>query len=275
MPRFCGTSMIYCAEEPQVAVDVSAVQPIARDIVRQVARIFHQHLGKDLVTLVAHGSAVKGGFIGGSSDVDFVLFVAPGVLTAGDQLPFERALAVHRDLAAVALAPFRYVQSVVYPVGGRPGPGFIPATFQVVLGSADVPLATGDDLLAAANLALGQLDPTAIRDQVSNALLDHGEHRLSRQVRILSTRLGPVMYQVASLQLGDGLAAWQRTKPEIVEVLSSDSIIGKPLRQWMDTITRYHADGEPAPSALTALASGVAFMDAASNWYRARCAQGL
>ena len=68
-------------------VDVSGVQPEAREILRRVATIWQDHLGTDLHSLVAHGSAVKGGLILGSSDVDYMAFVDSASVTAGGELP--------------------------------------------------------------------------------------------------------------------------------------------------------------------------------------------
>jgi hypothetical protein len=251
-------------------IDVSGVQQIAQDIYRQVAVIFLNHLGPDLVSLVAHGSAVKGGMIAGSSDIDYVVFVAPEILTPGGELPLGQALGIHRDLARIGIAPFRYVQGLVAAAGSGPAPGFIPGTYQVVTGSPDVPVATGQGLLETAAHDLARLDITAIRDRLSNALLDHGEGRLSRQVRGLATWVWPAMYQVAALALNDGLAAWQQTKPEVVAMLGDDPVVGPPVQEWMTAITRHHAVGESVATALAAIGAGVAFLDATALWYRER-----
>ncbi len=252
------------------AIDVTGVQPAAQAIVRRLARVYLDHLGPALETLVAHGAAVKGGYIRGASDVDVVAFVEPEILTSSGQLPLEQALDLHRDLARIDSAPFRYLQGYVYPIGGRPGPGFIPGTFHVVVGAGTVPIATSDELLLEARKALAALDPTVLTTRLSNALLDHGEGRLFRQMRFLCTDVWPAMYHVACVQEGDGMAAWQRTKSEVVPILGDDPIVGPPLRRWVDAVTRHYAGEETVETALDGIRAGVAFLEAAAEWWRCR-----
>lgn len=252
------------------SIDVSGLQPVARSIVRRLAQVYVAHLGTDLISLVAHGSAVKGGIIPGGSDVDVVTFVDPASLTPGGELPLERALGLHRDLARIDPAPFRYLQGRINPSGEEFSVGFIPGTYHVVAGSPDVPLATGAELLDAAKTALAALEPAARCDKISHALLDHGEGRLDRQVRYLCTDVWPVMYHVACIHMGDGLAAWQRTKPEVVRLLGDDPVIGPPLTRWFETVHRHYATGEVVDSALATIQAGVGFIEGALDWARSR-----
>jgi len=254
-------------------IDASGVQPAARPIVERIAHVFIGHLGVSLVTLVAHGSAVKGGIIWGSSDVDAVAVVHPERLTGHGELPLELAVALHRDLARIDPAPFRYLQAYVspaQPVGSKAGIGFIPGTFHIVTGARDVPIATGVELLAAARHALGKLDPDAARAGISNALLNHGEGRLDRQVRWTCTDVWPLMYHVACVHLDDGLAAWQRTKHEVLALLADDPVLGEPLAHWFRVVTDHYAHGETLESALATLSAAAAFYDAAAQWFARR-----
>jgi hypothetical protein len=175
-------------------------------------------------------------------------------------------MGIHRDLARIDPAPFRYLQVYAHAQGAKHGVGFIPGTYQVVHGSPDVTLATADELADSARMALLALDPDAIRDRLSNALLDHGEGRLSRQVRFMCTDVWPTMYQVATMSMGDGLAAWRLTKPEVVAALATEPVVGSPLQRWWNVITSHYAAGEPVDSALEALGAGVAFLEAATVW---------
>lgn len=254
----------------QHEVDVTAVQPSAASIVQRIAAAFIDHLGASLVTLVAHGSAVKGGIIPGSSDVDTIAMVQPERLTAHGELPLENAIALHRDLAQIDPAPFRYLQAYVCPTGTTHGLGFISGTFHIVTGAPDVPLATGEELLAAARNALGELDPDEAQARISNALLNHGEGRLDRQMRWTCTDVWPLMYHVACVHLDDGLAAWQRTKHEVLGILRDDPIVGDPLTHWFATVTDHYGRGESLESALAGLAAAAAFYDAAATWFGQR-----
>lgn len=123
--------------------DVTGIERSARPIVERIARVYSDHLGSSLVTLVAHGSAVKGGIIPGSSDIDTVAFVRRERLTVHGELPLGIALDLHRDLARIDPAPFRYLQGQVSPAGTAPGLTFIPGTFHIVTGAPEIPTATG------------------------------------------------------------------------------------------------------------------------------------
>ncbi len=177
---------------------------------------------------------------------------------------------LHRDLARIDPPPFQYLQGYVHPAGTMQGLGFIPGTFHIVTRSPDVPIATGEELLTGARHALAGLDPNAFRAWLSDALLNHGEGRLDRQVRWTCTDVWPLMYHVACVHLDDGLAAWQRTKPQVVALLAEDPIVGGPLVHWFDVITDHYASGEPLESALAALSAGAAFHDAAARWFNHR-----
>jgi hypothetical protein len=253
-----------------VRIDVTGLQPSARAIAVKIAGVYVKHLGPSLLTLVAHGSAVKGGLIPGSSDLDTVAIARPEALTAAGALPLAVAIALHRDLAAIDPAPYRYLQGYVHQPGRMPGIAFIPGTFHIVLGDLDVPIATGPELLAAAHRALAALDPEAARAGISQALLDHGEGRLDRRVRWTCTDVWPLLYHVACVHLDDGLAAWQRTKHDLLPLLAADPVVGVPLRRWFETVTDHYATGEGVETALATLAAATGFYDAAARWYALR-----
>jgi hypothetical protein len=250
------------------------VQPEAREIVAQLASLCKRQFGPDLRTLLIHGSAAKGGIIPGSSDLDFVMIVEPGLLTPVGELPFERAVEFHAELARIEPAPFLYLQGNVYAHRSPKGIGFIPGTYHVVAGNHDVPLATSETLIESAQAALARFDPDRYRDDRSNALLNHGETRLYRQVRWMCTDIWPMAFHIATLVEGDGIRAWQRTKHQTVAFLAHDPTVGGPLQQWLDTVSHHYAAGETTATALEALSAGVAFLDAASRWYRSWVATG-
>jgi hypothetical protein len=248
-------------------INVEGIQANARDIVKEVATVYLRHLRTSLVTLVAHGSAVKGGIIVGSSDVDLVAFVDPSILMPGDELPLEHAVEIHRDLAGIDPSPFRYLSGYVYPVGGGPPPGFIPGTYHVVWGSGHVSVATSEELLVAARISLGAVDPAMMRARFSNALLDHGEDRLFNLMRLLCTKVWPVMYHVACIKHGNALEVWQRTKFEVFDLLEDDPVIGPALTCWMNSVAEHYRSRESLETALEGIHAGVAFFHVAVEWF--------
>lgn len=250
--------------------DVTGVKPETRAIVCAMAEVYVVHVGSALVALVAHGSAVKGGFISGSSDVDLDAFVVPSALDAHGELPLERALALHADLAQIDPHPFQYLQGHVYPLGSGPRVGYVPGAMQVVWGEADVPVATDKELVQSALSSLRELDPDALRSRISNGLLDHGAGRLDRQVRWLCTDVWPVIYQVACLHEGNGLEVWRLTKPEVVGRLQSVQGVGPAATAWLETVTTHYATGESLATALETIRAGVALLDAVKAWAEER-----
>ncbi len=173
-------------------------------------------------------------------------------------------------MARIDPALFRYLQGRINPSGEAFSVGFIPGTYHVVAGSPDVPLATGAELLDAATTALAALDPAARGDEISRALLDSGEGRLDRQVRYLCTDVWPTMYHVACIYVGDGLVAWQRTKPEVAALLGDDPVIGPPLTRWVEMVHRHYGEGELVDTALATIQAGVDFLESAAQWARGR-----
>jgi hypothetical protein len=247
-------------------IDVSGVQPSAQSILSRIAEIYLDQFGDALISLVAHGSAVKGGIIEGSSDVDYVVLVSPDILTPGEELPLQRSLAIHRALSEIDPAPFRYLQGYANAWGDPAARQFIAGTYHILIGALDVPMWTAEALLDDARRAIRDLDPAGHRDRLSNALLDCGEDRLNRQVRYLCTDVWPAMYHVASMALGDAPGAWQRTKQEVIHLLAGDPIVGAPLASWMDAITEHYATGETVDTGLRAVESGVSFLESVAAW---------
>lgn len=250
-----------------VEPNLSGIQPEGHQIVRQAAQVFQGHLGTWLVSLVAHGSVVKGGFIPGGSDVDLVLFVEPGMLTNHGTLSVEMAIAIHRDLAAIDTKPFRYLQSHVQAPGVMLGPGFISGAYHIVLGDPDIPLATADELRRSAQTALDQLAPDVVEARVSNHLLDRGEGRLYRELRFLCTDVWPMLYHVVTLHTGDPLGAWRLPKPEAIAAVSETGELGRAIRAFHGALIDHYVGGETAESALHCLCLGLEYLYAAKNWY--------
>lgn len=64
-----------------IPFDVSALVPEARPIAHAAAGVYLRHAEPWFVGLLAHGSALKGGFIPDCSDIDFQLYLDPAVFT--------------------------------------------------------------------------------------------------------------------------------------------------------------------------------------------------
>lgn len=90
--------------------DTSRLVPEARLIVEAAATSYLRHTQPWLIGLIVYGSALKGGFIPGCSDIDLRLFLDERAFGDHHELPFAICLAIQRDLAQIDQAPFRYIQ---------------------------------------------------------------------------------------------------------------------------------------------------------------------
>lgn len=261
-------------------VNVAGVVPEARAIARRASTVYLEHLGRDLVTVVVHGSAVKGGYIPGCSDVDLRLYVATGGLDASGAIQLARAGRIYHDLRAIPLAPFRYLQAYAYEVGGENDQGFVPGAYCVVYGSQAVPLATAASLLDRAHDALRRLDPAAHEARISRELIEGRAGNLDREIRYLCTDVWPVLNHVLCVSGRDPLVVWRLTKRDAVALSDSETALGKMIRGFLEAATAHYAraGGENVTTGesgrvgtgLIALEAGLAFLRAASDWYHGR-----
>ncbi len=249
-------------------IDLSGLTTEARPIVQQVAPVYLKHTAPWFVGLLVHGSAVKGGIIPNCSDIDFQLYLDRSAFTWQGQLPLELGFAVRRDLEGIQLSPFRYVQCFAQtdkPQENWVGP--IPGAYHLVAGRLPVREATAEDLRASARLALSKLNtaPTFIQDD----LFGPGGVLLQRNLRLLCTKVWPVLYQVLTLlpQELDPIGIWCLTKEEAMERLPSEMALHDTIRAFYRAVWDYYPAETSLEKALALIESGVAFLGAASSWW--------
>lgn len=83
------------------SLNVSGLIPAAQAIARQAATIYTNHTAPWFIGLIAHGSAVKGGVIPNSSDIDFQLYLRDDAFGVDGNLPLDVGIAIHRELAQI------------------------------------------------------------------------------------------------------------------------------------------------------------------------------
>lgn len=253
--------------EPAIAIDLSAAQPEARAIVARAANVYIAHTRRWFVALLLHGSAFKGGIIPGCSDIDFQLYMRDDALNADGTLPLELAMALHRDLAGIDPAPFNYLQcfargSVLPP--GLVGP--IPGAYALLGGALPVAEATSEQLLSSARAALGRLRVPP--EKLAASLLDHGENRLERHVRLLCTDVWPTLYHVLVVQSGDPIDVWGLPKPDAIAQLPAGMPLGGAIREFYAALLDYYPAHTDALAGLRVIERGVAFLRAVQAWWR-------
>lgn len=243
-------------------IDVAGLIPAARPIAERAAAIYCEHTAPWFIGLIAHGSAVKGGYIANCSDIDFQLYLTAAAFASDGELPLTLGMAIHQELAQIDPTPFRYIQCYALTPHLRPGwIGPIPGAYHLVAGKLPTPLATAATLRTSAQKDLAALRPDAIN------LLSHGGGRLERHVRLHCTKVWPVLYQVVALQQADPIRVWNLPKPAVIDLLPADSALGQSIRAYDRAVRTYYPAERSVMDGLKVLESGTAFLLAAKQWW--------
>ncbi len=248
--------------------DVSGLIPEAQPIALAVAQVYWRHTVPWFIGLVCFGSAVRGSVIAGASDLDFHLYLEDAAFTPQETLPLELCLAIHRDLAHINPAPFRYIDAGAersFIPEHHVGP--IPGAYHLIAGRLPVPEATTEQLRAQAHWALANLTPAP--SFMTEGLLQHGAGRggLALTVRTFCQTVWPVLYQVLSLQHADAVAVWRLPKEQAMSLLPVESPMGCAIRSFYAAVRAYYPTESSLEHALTILEQGAAFLNVAKSWW--------
>ncbi len=249
-------------------IDISPVVPEAQQTVLQAAEVFAQHIRPWLVGLLIHGSALKGGFIPGCSDIDMQLYLSDAILEKDGSLPLSLALAIHRDLAKIDPAPFQYIQC--YKLSGKYTSeerkvwiGPIPGAYHILTGHLPVPEATEQQVLQRALHTLEHVH--TIPGRVSGNLLEHGGGKLPRAIRFLCTDVWPVLYSILTCRADHPFEPWRLPKDAAIARLPENEPGGKEIRQFYKSLRAYYAGEHEVDAALAVIEQGVRFLRAVQD----------
>ncbi len=245
--------------------DVAKLVPEAQPVARAAAAVYIRHTHRWLLGLLAHGSALKGGFIPGCSDVDMQLFLSEDAFDSDGRLPLALGFAIQRDLANIPLGPFQYVQCYARSPQSRDQMGGpIPGAYHMILGVLPIPEANAENLRKSAERALANLRPTP--EYIESGLLIYSKPRLERHVRLMCTDVWPFMYHVLSLTEPDPLAMWRLPKREAIAILPTAMGLRHEAEAFL-RVVRNGYEGEQTPDQLIAIiAQGVTFRTAVADW---------
>ena len=249
-----------------MTVDISHLVPAAQPVASRAAAMYLAHTASWFVGLLAHGSAYKGGYITGCSDIDFQLYLDPAAFTAAGALPLDLLTAIHRDIAQVDPAPFRYIQCYALPCAtpsGQVPP--IPGAYALLAGRLPVAEATSAQLRASARTALARLEP--LTRSLASELLSHGGRRLQHKTRLLCTEVWPTLYHITSLQQGDPIAVWNLPKSDVIALLPVESAMGSAIRAFYAAVTIYYPAEASLEALLDVITRGVDFLREARAWW--------
>lgn len=253
-------------EQANYHLDLTPIMPEARPIVEKVATVYLEHLGQWCIGLIIHGSALKGGYIPGCSDIDFQLYLELAAFNNDADLPLELSIDLHRDLARIDPAPFQYIQGYALPPQKRPGmSGLIPGAYHIITGRLPVPEATEEDLQATARDELESLDISRVFSP--QELLQHGSWKLAQRVRWLCTSVWPTLYHMLTIQQKHGIGVWQLPKHAAIKLLPPESLPAQTIAAFYQAISTYYSEDTSTENALKAIQTGLAFLQATKAWW--------
>ncbi|MEM7132120.1 MAG: hypothetical protein AAF702_37790 [Chloroflexota bacterium] len=243
------------------SIDVSGMIDAAQPIAKAASTIYLRHTEPWFIGLLAHGSAVKGGFIPNCSDIDFQLYLEDGAFDAPGYIKFDIAQSIHLELAEIDPTPFRYIQCYSMTRNLRTDfVGPIPGAYHVIYGRCPVPAATADELRQSAQDGLKQLNAYAPN------LLSHGGGRLERHVRLLCTKVWPVLYQVLVLQQDDPIATWNLPKEQAMALLPESSEMAYAIQCFYQAVLLYYPYEASVDRGLSVIESGLQFLKKVNIW---------
>jgi len=247
---------------------LAGLVPEAKPIVEKAASIYVSETAPWFVGIIAHGSAVKGGFISGCSDIDLLLFLERAAFVE-DHLPLQLCETVQRELAKINPAPFSYIQC--YALSGeqhkdKNWAGPIPGGYRLLAGRLPIAEATREQLLDSAREKLARL-PSEIA-YYHAGLLQHGAGRVERHIRLLCTSVWPTLNHVLSLQQNNPIEVWNLTKLQAIENLPAQAPMGHAIRLFYQAITVYYPSGSSLDAGLEAVRHGISFLQAVNSWWK-------
>lgn len=252
----------------------TTLSPVVQPIVQQTAQCYLKHLRPWLACMLLHGSALKGGFIPGCSDIDFQLYLHDAAFEREYTLPLEVAIAIQRDLAQIDLGPFSYIQTYTFTTDTRiqDAKGWaapVPGAYHVLYGALPIAEATFAQSIERAHTTLC-ITHKYIKD-VKEDLLMGGKEKFERNLRLFCTCIWPTLYCILALQSSEPLTIWYLRKEEAIALMSANEPLGRLIRIFYHAVYAYYGhERRPLEAAFELIRTGVAFFDAVEQWYQAR-----
>ena len=239
-----------------------------------VADVIHSHTKGWFAGLIVFGSAVRGGFIPGCSDIDFHLFLDDDAFDSDGCLPLALGLEIHRDLANIDPRPFRYIQctptSVRQTVNDNHGP--VPGTYRVVRGRPAVGSSDRRADFRVRQTSIGR-SGTVAGIRTCKGLLDHGVRtELESDVTLLCT----LKYGQSPLtcsrrfDANDPVSVWQLPKDLNCDALPEYLGLKRRMRGVYGSVLMHYRKERSGPdTALDLIEKGVACLTSAQrSWDR-------
>lgn len=225
----------------------------ARPIIEQAANVYYKHTKQQLTGIVIHGSAITGDFIPGCSDIDIKL------LMNGTSLDLGKYYDIHKELAKIEVAPFRYIQCDIL---GKSLPenyaGFVSGTYQVIYGENFIPDISSDQLREHSIQSIRSID--AFPKFAYESLLDHGGNRLSQNVRLMITKIWPTLKNCLIIEGNDPIRVWGLSKVDAIYGLR-DTNLKSMFKRFHSSVSDYYPDEIEVGCALNILRLGMEILE--------------
>jgi hypothetical protein len=254
-----------------VLFDVAPLVPAAQPVALQAVEVYYRHLSPWLIGILAHGSAFKGGFIPGCSDIDLKLYLYKEAFVEENSLPLSLAFALHRDIAPIDPAPFQYIQvyaasSTSLQQNENMSLGPVAGAYHMLWGELPIAEATREQSVRSAHRTLQRVP--GIINRMGHELLQHGGGKLERHVRFLCTDIWPTLYSMYVLQDNDPLEVWSKPKTVVLERLPANEPIGQAIRNFYHSVCIYYGGELTVDNALRIIEYGVHFLSLTVKWYQ-------
>lgn len=198
--------------------------------------------GDNLITIMAKGSTVKGGFIPGLSDVDLHVYLKDEAFEFSDFLKLELGLTLQEKMGKLIKkydldgSPIQLILlNTSSPKENWAGP--IPGTYILLYGDECPESAPDKEEILEQDLR--NLQDVTYPYGLINSFVDKADDTLPSYVRRLSPAVTPILNRVLSLLTKDPFKAWKMSKSEAIKALEKSSL--KEARE-LATLTKdfYH-----------------------------------
>ena len=255
---------------------VEALPPALRGSLTAVVRACRDAFGEHLQCVIVKGSAVKGDFLPGYSDLDVHAFVHPDVLMSDRAPKLEYAMRFQEAIGGLEPRDAGASQFQVYFLpADRPAEDWAPAvpgSYEVVYGEAPAALANWRDFdyEGRAKQSLARI-PGDVRMLIERTL-DKPNRSLPLYVRLAGTFVKGHAYSAAILASGDAGRALTMRTSELLQFLEDADPSLASVRRFFDFAADWDRVERDPAYAREAYRAAIEALDATQRWAASRIA---
>lgn len=230
--------------------------------------------GPNLICVTLQGSAVKGDFIPGYSDLDFHIFLRPNVMDGENVPKAEHAVRFQRVFGHINPEDFdvsqfqiSFINSEKYPEDWAPP---VEGTYKVLWGSLPEIAKELDELayirFAERHLSLPNIEYS--RRSIVGRFVDKPDTRIAYIVRLLGATLKNYMYSVSVLITRDPKIAFGLKLDKMTDIVEEGIGSAGHFRGFSEHISDWQRILKDPECARQVLKEGVQALDEIARWRR-------